>query len=66
MNKCLSGRVRWAERGASVAFSSFKRIWYLLAELTQDKTARQACGRPHVRVAFFVVKDLIHNLIRVE
>lgn len=34
-------------RGAGVAFSSFKRIWYRLAELTQDKTARQACGRAH-------------------
>jgi len=40
--RSISGGMRWAR---SVAFSNFKRIWYQLAELTQDKTARQACAR---------------------
>ena len=40
--RSISGGMR---RARSVAFSNFKRIWYQLAELTQDKTARQACAR---------------------
>jgi hypothetical protein len=47
----ISGGMR---RARSVAFSNFKRIWYRLAELTQDKTALQACARTCVctRVTF--------------